>query len=64
MIMNMGLILTIIDFGGRKMKDNYIRIRTTTELKQSAQALAVKEGRTLANWIEQLIKRELEKAAK
>jgi predicted HicB family RNase H-like nuclease len=43
------------------MKDTNLHIRINSDLKIQAQAIAAKEGRTLANWIEQLIKRELEK---
>jgi predicted HicB family RNase H-like nuclease len=43
------------------MKDNYIRIRISTELKQAAQEAAKQDGRSLANWIEQLIKQAIKK---
>jgi predicted HicB family RNase H-like nuclease len=43
------------------MKDNYIRIRISTELKQAAQEAAKQDGRTLANWIEQLVKQAIKK---
>jgi predicted DNA-binding protein len=45
------------------MKDTHLHIRISTELKEQAQGLAEADGRTLANWIEQLIKKEIEKAA-
>ena len=45
------------------MKDTYINIKFNSELKQQAQDQAAREGRTLSNWIEQLIKKELEKAS-
>ena len=51
---------------GRKednMKDTYLHIRISSELKKQAQELATKDGRTLANWLEQLIRKEIEKAA-
>ena len=43
------------------MKDNYIRIRISTELKQAAQEAAKQDGRSLANWIEQLIEQAIKK---
>jgi antitoxin component of RelBE/YafQ-DinJ toxin-antitoxin module len=45
------------------MKDTYINIKFNSDLKKQAQELASKEGRTLSNWIEYLIKREIEKAS-
>jgi len=46
------------------MKDTYINIKFNSELKSQAQKQAKKEGRTLSNWIEQLVKSALEKASK
>jgi hypothetical protein len=43
------------------VKDTYIRIRTTTELKQAAQQHAQETGRTLAGLIEWLLRQELKK---
>lgn len=54
------------DYAGQKggnMKDTYLHIRISSELKKQAQELATKDGRTLANWLEQLIRKEIEKAA-
>jgi predicted HicB family RNase H-like nuclease len=46
------------------MKDTYINIKFNSELKSQAQKQAAKEGRTLSNWIEQLVIEALkEKAA-
>jgi predicted HicB family RNase H-like nuclease len=45
------------------MKDTRLNIRISSELKKQAQELAAKDGRTLANWLEQLIRKEIEKAA-
>jgi predicted HicB family RNase H-like nuclease len=47
----------------KSMKDTYINIKFNSELKSQAQAQAKKEGRTLSNWIECLIRREIEKAS-
>lgn len=46
------------------MKDTYIRIRTTTELKQAAKQHAADTGRTLAGLIEWLLRQELKKEGK
>jgi predicted HicB family RNase H-like nuclease len=46
------------------MKGTHLHIRITEELKAQAQELADKDGRTLTNWIEWIIKQEIEKAAK
>lgn len=46
------------------MKDTYINIKFNSDLKAQAQAQAAKEGRTLSNWIEQLVKQAIEKASK
>lgn len=48
---------------GGNMKDTRLNIRISSELKKQAQELAAKDGRTLANWLEQLIRKEIEKAA-
>ena len=45
------------------MKDTYINIKFNSELKAQAQEQAKKEGRTLSNWIEWLIRCEIEKAS-
>jgi len=44
------------------VKDTYINIKFNSELKAQAQAQAKKEGRTLSNWIEQLVMQALKKA--
>lgn len=41
------------------MKEERIAIRTTTELKQEATRVAAQEHRTLSNYLEALIKRDL-----
>ncbi len=43
------------------MKTDRINIRISPELKQQLQALADAENRTISNYIESLIRRELEK---
>lgn len=43
-------------------KDTYIRLRTTSELKQAAQQHAQDTGRTLAGLIEWLLRKELNHA--
>ena len=43
------------------MKTERLQIRISPELKQQLQRLAEAEGRTVSNYVEQLIKRELEK---
>jgi predicted HicB family RNase H-like nuclease len=50
--------------GRQKLKDDDIHVKTTKELKESAVALAEKEGRTLSNWLEKLIRQEIDKASK
>ena len=42
-------------------KTERLQIRISPELKQQLQRLAEAEGRTVSNYVEQLIKRELEK---
>lgn len=42
-------------------KDEKIILRTTAELKEAAQKQAAKEGRSLSNYIEWLIRKDLEK---
>lgn len=44
------------------MKDTYLHIRITQELKAQAQKAAEADGRDLSNWITWLIKKEIEKA--
>lgn len=46
------------------MKDTYLNIRISSDLKQQAQKLAEADGRDLSNWITWLIRKEIEKAAK
>jgi len=48
---------------GGNMKDTNINIKFNSDLKAQAQEQAKKEGRTLSNWIEYLVKREIEKAS-
>lgn len=43
------------------MKSERLQVRLTPELKQQLQRLAEAEGRTVSNYVEQLIKREIEK---
>lgn len=42
-------------------KTDRLQIRITPELKQQLQTLAAAEGRTVSNYVEQLIKAALEK---
>ena len=42
-------------------KTDRLQIRITPELKQQLQTLAEAEGRTVSNYVEQLIKAALEK---
>jgi predicted HicB family RNase H-like nuclease len=42
------------------MKDVFINMKTTSELKNKAVELAKKDKRTLSNWIEKLIEKEIE----
>lgn len=44
------------------MKTERLQIRITPELKSKLQALADTENRTISNYIENLIKQEIEKA--
>ena len=46
------------------MKTERLQIRITPELKSNLQALADTENRTISNYIENLIKQEIEKAEK
>jgi predicted HicB family RNase H-like nuclease len=46
------------------MKTEHLHIRISDELKQQAQTLADADGRNLTNWVEWLIKKEIEKASK
>jgi len=50
--------------GRHKLKDDDIHVKTTKELKEAAVRLAEKEGRSLSNWLEKVIKQEIEKAPK
>jgi predicted HicB family RNase H-like nuclease len=50
--------------GRHKLKDDDIHVKTSRELKEAAVSLAEKEGRTLSNWLEKIIKQEIEKASK
>ena len=43
-------------------KTEVVRLRITPELKEKLQALAAAENRTVSNYIENLIIRELKKA--
>lgn len=43
----------------RIKKNAYIGVMTTPEIKDEANKLANKQGRTLSNWVEQLISREV-----
>lgn len=43
-------------------KTDVVRLRITPELKEKLQALAAAENRTVSNYIESLIIRELKKA--
>ena len=45
------------------MKVERIAIRTTAELKKEAERKAAQEHRTLSNYLEMLIKRDLGRAA-
>lgn len=42
------------------VKTERLQIRITPELKEQLQRLADRDGRTVSNYVEQLIKRELE----
>lgn len=44
----------------RIKKNAYIGVMTTPEIKDAANKLANKQGRTLSNWVEQLINREVQ----
>jgi predicted HicB family RNase H-like nuclease len=46
------------------MKDTNINIKFNSELKAAAQAQAAAEGRTLSNWIEWLVRKEIERTSK
>jgi hypothetical protein len=46
------------------IKDNYIRIRISSDLKAPAQKYAADTGRTLTSLIEWLLKNELKKGGK
>lgn len=46
------------------LKSEVLRLRITPELKEKVQAQAEAENRTLTNWLETLIKRELERVDK
>ena len=43
------------------MKTDVVRLRIAPELKAQAQARAEAENRSLSNWLENLIRRELAK---
>lgn len=43
-------------------KEKIINIRVESDLKKKAKQLAENDGRSLSNWILQLIQREIEKA--
>lgn len=45
-------------------KETYIRLRCTEEFKAQAEKLASKDNRTLSNYIENLLKKEIEKMGK
>lgn len=42
-------------------KTNWLKIRITPELKQQLQEAAQADGRTVSNYVEMLIRRELDK---
>lgn len=44
----------------RIKKNAYIGVMTTPGIKDAASKLANKQGRTLSNWVEQLINREVQ----
>jgi predicted HicB family RNase H-like nuclease len=46
------------------MKDTNINIKFNSDLKAAAQAQAAAEGRTLSNWIEQLVIQAIVQAKK
>jgi antitoxin component of RelBE/YafQ-DinJ toxin-antitoxin module len=46
------------------MKDNYLHIRITEDLKEQARKTAESDGRDLSNWILWLIKQAIDKAPK
>lgn len=41
------------------MKDNILKLRITDEIKELVRIAAKKENRTMSNWVEGLIIREL-----
>jgi len=45
-------------------KTKIINLRVESDLKKAAKKLAEKDGRSLSNWITQLIQREVERAGK
>lgn len=45
-------------------KTKILNLRIEPELKKQAKKLAEKDGRTLSNWVTQLIRHEVEKAQK
>lgn len=46
---------------GEDVKTERLQLRITPELKEKLQALADAENRTITNYIENLIKKEIEK---
>lgn len=44
------------------MKTERLNLRISSELKEKVETIAAGENRSVTNWIETLIKRELEKA--
>ena len=46
--------------GGTKMKNDRLSVRMAPETKDQLQKLAESEGRTVTNYLEALIKREME----
>lgn len=42
-------------------KTETIAFRIDSELKKKAQELAKKDGRSLSNWLEQMVRKEVEK---
>jgi len=45
-------------------KEKIINIRVDAELKRQAKKLAENDGRSLSNWIQRLIQRQIEKSNK
>lgn len=41
------------------MKDNFLKLRVSDEIKELIRIAAIKENRTMSNWVESLIIKEL-----